>query len=618
MPNGLSFSTATGQVSGTPTAAQTQTTYTFTGATGSNVSSAVTFKLTINKCQTTVAWSTPASIVYGTALSSAQLNAVGKCGTTTIPGTIAYSDTDGEIVAIGAIHQVGANHFTAVFVPDNTADYIGSQASVTLNVTKKPIVVALQDAQKRKGTTDPSFTWDSNGVVYAGDVGLLPITVTRTDTSEEIGSYVLTGSAGTSDNYTITFDSTPKHLTITNNQPVITSAHIATITAPEQTALDLNADVSVVWSLVGGANQALFTIDPSTGVLSFSAPSVAGTYEVIVRATDNFGGYYEFTVTITVLAQALPQAPSGGGSGTVSSIKIILKTPKPITTGKPAEKTEVKVTAETGNTGSTPTPTPTPNATVLNIVVKDLPTEVQNAKIVDGNVVMQTQAGFTGIVEVPVEVKLDTGEVQVTTTKVTVNPEAPTAVVVEEKKPTQNVITWAPASGAVEYEVIVNGATVGTTSDTSFTLNVAVAADAKITVASLGRMSTSSEAVPAQVKKATATYILFKTVDHFAKNSSTLTASMKKILDKAIIAIKKLGYKTLTIEGHADGQAAAASVFSKVSIARATAVKNYIAPKLVGVKMTVRGLGKDLPVASDKTAEGQAKNRRATIFATTK
>ena len=425
---------------------------------------------------------------------------------------------------------------------------------------------------------------------------------------------MLTGSAGTSDNYTITFDSTPKHLTITNNQPVITSAHIATITAPTQTALDLSADVTVVWSLVGGANQALFSIDPSTGVLSFVAPSVAGVYEVVVRATDSFGGYYEFTVTITVLAQALPEAPSGSGS--VASIKIILKTPKPITTGKPAEKTEVKVTAETG--GSTPTSTPTPNATVLNVIIKDLPSEVQNAKIVEGVVVMQTMAGFTGVVEVPVEVKLESGEIQLTTTKVTVNPEAPTAVVVEEKKPTQNVITWAPASGAVEYEVIVNGATVGTTSDTSFTLNIAVAADAKITVASLGRMSTSSEAVPAQVKKAAVTYTLFKTIDHFAKNSATLSASMKKILDKAIAAIKKAGYKTLTIEGHADGQAAAATVFSKVSVARAAAVKSYLSAKLTGVKMTVRGLGKDLPVASNLTAEGQAKNRRATIFASTK
>jgi OOP family OmpA-OmpF porin len=92
---------------------------------------------------------------------------------------------------------------------------------------------------------------------------------------------------------------------------------------------------------------------------------------------------------------------------------------------------------------------------------------------------------------------------------------------------------------------------------------------------------------------------------------------MKKILDNAVLAIKKAGYKTLTIEGHADGQAAAASVFSKVSIARATAVKNYLAPKLPKVKMTVRGLGKDLPVATNATVEGQAKNRRATIFAST-
>jgi outer membrane protein OmpA-like peptidoglycan-associated protein len=611
MPGGLSFSASTGQVSGTPTTAQTQTTYKFKGSTGSNLSNEVTFKLTINKCQTAITWATPSPIVYGTALSSAQVNAVAKCGTTVIPGTMTYSDADGEPVAVGAIHKAGNNVFQAVFVPTDTANYLGSSATVTLVVTKKPIVVVLQDAQKRKGAADPVFVWDSNGVVYAGDVGALPISVTRSDLSEEIGSYVLTGSAGADDNYTITFDSTPKHLTITNNQPVVTSSHNATITAPTQTAITLTADVSVVWSIVGGADQNLFSINASTGVLSFTAPSVAGTYVVVIRATDNFGGYYEFTVTITVLAQALPEAPSGGGGS--SAVKIILRTPKPITTGKPAEKTEVKVSNDNQTTQ-----TPVPTATILNIVAKDLPTEVKNATVVEGVVVMQTQAGFTGVVEIPVQVTLESGEVQVTTTKVTVNPEAPTAVVVEEKKPAENLLTWAAASGAVEYEVTVNGVSLGTTTETSYVIPMALAADAKITVASLGRMSTASDAVPAAVKKAQSVLVLFKTVDHFAKSSSTLTAAMKKILDKAVIAIKKLGFKSLIIEGHADGQSAAPSVFSKVSVARANAVKNYIAPKLPSIKMTVRGLGKDLPVATNATPEGQAKNRRATIFGSNK
>ena len=610
MPGGLSFSANTGQVSGTPTTAQTQTTYKFKGSTGSNLSNEVTFKLTINKCQTAITWATPSPIVYGTALSSAQVNAVAKCGTTVIPGTMTYSDADGEPVAVGAIHKAGNNVFTATFVPTDTANYLGSSATVTLVISKKPIVVVLQDAQKRKATADPVFVWDSNGVVYAGDVGALPISVTRTDLSEEIGNYLLTGSAGADANYTITFDSTPKYLTITNNQPVVTSPHIATITAPTQTAITLTADVSVIWSIVGGTDQNLFSIDPRSGVLMFTSPSVAGVYVVVIRATDSFGGYYEFTVTITVLAQALPQAPSGGGSSTV---KIILKTPKPITTGKPAEKTEVKVSNDNETNQ-----TPVPNATILNIVAKDLPTEVKNATVVQGVVVMQTQAGFTGVVEIPVQVTLESGEVQVTTTKVTVNPEAPTAVVVEEKKPAENLLTWAPASGAVEYEVTVNGVSLGTTTETSYVIPMALSADAKITVASLGRMSTASNAVPAAVKKAQSVLVLFKTVDHFAKNSSTLTAAMKKILDKAVIAIKKLGFKALIIEGHADGQSAAPSVFSKVSVARATAVKNYIAPKLPALKMTVRGLGKDLPVATNATPEGQAKNRRATIFGSTK
>ena len=351
-------------------------------------------------------------------------------------------------------------------------------------------------------------------------------------------------------------------------------------------------DLSATPLAAGGVT----TFDDISGAILGTVGAATGQETFVIVLTNDVGSAQ---VQVT-LKYGRATTPNGGGGGTAAPGKVVLKTPAPITTGKKDEKTNVL-----GD----------PSGSTLTVITKELPKQVLNARIVNGNVVIETEASFTGIVEVPVEVRLASGEVQQTSTLVTVNPQEPTNVVVEEKSST-NTITWNSALGAVNYEVKVNGIVVCTTSDNVCVYDGVLAADAKVTVASLGRQSTFSAATPAQVKKAGVKYTLLKTVDNFAKNSSTLSPAMKKVLDAVILKIKKLGLKTLVIEGHADGQAAAATVFSKVSIARANSVKAYVNSKLKDVKITVKGLGMDIPVASNKTAAGQAKNRRATIFAT--
>jgi outer membrane protein OmpA-like peptidoglycan-associated protein len=344
------------------------------------------------------------------------------------------------------------------------------------------------------------------------------------------------------------------------------------------------------------ANGGVATFDDISGAILGTVAATTGQESFVIVLTNNVGSAQ---VQIT-LKYSRASTPNAGGGTTSAPGKVILKTPAPITTGTKNEKTGVLG----GPSGST-----------LTIITKELPKQVLNASISNGTVVIETEASFTGIVEVPVEVKLASGEVQLTSTLVTVNPQAPTNVVSEQVS-NNNSITWNSALGAVTYQVIVNGVVLCTTSENTCLYKGVLAADAKITVASLGRQSTFSAAIPAVIKKAGVKYTLLKTVDNFAKSSATLTLAMKKVLDGAIAKIKKLGLKTLVIEGHADGEPAAANVFSKISIARANAVKGYLAPKLKGVSMTVKGLGMDIPVASNKTVAGQAKNRRATVFAT--
>jgi VCBS repeat-containing protein len=109
-------------------------------------------------------------------------------------------------------------------------------------------------------------------------------------------------------------------ITNVNEGPVFSSS--ATPSVPENmtTAVDVNAadpeGVAVTYSIVGGADQALFSIDSNTGVLSFlsapnfEAPGDADTnniYLVNVQATD---GSMPMTQNLTVTVTNVNEAPS--------------------------------------------------------------------------------------------------------------------------------------------------------------------------------------------------------------------------------------------------------------------------------------------------------------------
>jgi sugar lactone lactonase YvrE len=71
-----------------------------------------------------ITWAAPAPIAYGTALSSAQLNA-----TTTVAGSFVYSPPAGTVLS------AGQQTLKVTFTPTDTTDYTTSTASVTLTVS---------------------------------------------------------------------------------------------------------------------------------------------------------------------------------------------------------------------------------------------------------------------------------------------------------------------------------------------------------------------------------------------------------------------------------------------------------------------------------------------------
>ena len=72
----------------------------------------------------TITWSKPADILYGTALSSTQLNA-----TAPMSGTLTYSSPSGTVLSAGASQAL-----QVTFTPADTVDYATVSDTVSINV----------------------------------------------------------------------------------------------------------------------------------------------------------------------------------------------------------------------------------------------------------------------------------------------------------------------------------------------------------------------------------------------------------------------------------------------------------------------------------------------------
>jgi YVTN family beta-propeller protein len=83
----------------------------------------VTVSITVTKATPTITWKNPAYIVYGTVLSSAQLDA-----TASVPGTFVYTPP------LGTAFSTGTHTLTTCFKPTDTVDYTTASATASINV----------------------------------------------------------------------------------------------------------------------------------------------------------------------------------------------------------------------------------------------------------------------------------------------------------------------------------------------------------------------------------------------------------------------------------------------------------------------------------------------------
>ena len=210
---------------------------TFTPTDTTNYTTATkTVTLTVTQAAPVITWATPASIVYGTALSVSQLNA-----TASVPGTLVYTP------AAGSIPAAGNDTLSVTFTPTDTTSYTTVTKTVTLTVTQAaPVITWAPPASITYGTalstTQLNATASVAGTfVYTPAVGSVPaagtdilsVTFTPTDTT----------------NYTTATKTV--QITVTQAAPVITWAPPANIVyGTALSATQLNATASVPGTLV--------------------------------------------------------------------------------------------------------------------------------------------------------------------------------------------------------------------------------------------------------------------------------------------------------------------------------------------------------------------------------
>jgi plastocyanin len=137
-----------------------------------------------------VSWAIPPSIVYGTALSAAQLDA-----TANTVGTFKYSPPLGTVLPAGS-----GQALSVTFTPADSVDYPPFTTNIVINVQPAPLSVTANNATRLFGDPNPGFTASITGLVNGDTQSVIsgsPSLSTAASQASTPGSYPITVSQGT-------------------------------------------------------------------------------------------------------------------------------------------------------------------------------------------------------------------------------------------------------------------------------------------------------------------------------------------------------------------------------------------------------------------------------------
>ncbi len=251
-----------------------------------------TTTISVSQPTLTITWIGPASITYGAALGSAQLDA-----SASVAGTFAYTPAAGTV-----LHAGNNQTLSVVFTPTDTTDYVTTSATALIDVAPAPLTVKVSNQTITYGGSMATPTVSYNGLVNSDApaifhaVGNSPPSFNSVLPDLHVGNYSLTASGASDNDYTITY--VPGNLSI-NPAPLTIAANNATMFAG-QAVPALTASYS---GFQNGDTPASLDSPPALSTSATSA-SPPGLYAItVVGANSN-------DYTITFVNGSLTVAPA--------------------------------------------------------------------------------------------------------------------------------------------------------------------------------------------------------------------------------------------------------------------------------------------------------------------
>ncbi len=259
--------------------------------------------------------------------NDAPINSVPLAQSVNEDATLVFSSGNGNRISIGDV-DASSNPLQVTLTGANGAITLSGLSGLTFSAGD--------------GTADSSMTF--TGTLSAINAALNGLSFTPTAnfngaaslsiTTNDQGNSGLGGPLSDLDSVAITVNPVNDPLTITSNGGGATASITLaenTTTATTVTSTDIDGGTPS-YSIVGGVDATRFSIDSSTGVLTFStvpdydAPADSGgnnVYDVIVQASDGAGGTdtQALAITITPVNDNSPVITSNGG-GVSASVSI--------------------------------------------------------------------------------------------------------------------------------------------------------------------------------------------------------------------------------------------------------------------------------------------------------
>jgi len=266
----------------------------------------------------TINWATPAAIIYGTALSTTQLNA-----TASVPGTFAYTP------ALGNVPVVGTQTLSVTFTPTDSVNY--STATTTVN-----LVVG-------KGAA--TITWPAPAAITYDT----PLSATQLNATSSVpGTYTYAPASGSilnagTQNLSVTFTPTDSttYASVTANVSLMVNKATPTVTWKAPASIDTITPLSATQLNATAGMAGSFAYTPAVDSLL-----PAGSQKLSVTFTPADSVNYS-TATASVNLQVNPWYPNGALSGsktpTINDALKVLQASVGLITLTPAEQKNVDV-----------------------------------------------------------------------------------------------------------------------------------------------------------------------------------------------------------------------------------------------------------------------------------